>query len=371
MDPLQPASRNEWNAALTSLPFNHLLQSWEWGVLKEKYGWRAERLLWRDRDGNPIACAQMLERTLRIPAIGRTLRVLYCPRGPVLDWSQPIQTRGILSELDNYARSRNSLFLKIDPPLPLASGLPDSPDEEQHESGLKALDLLRESGWIFSPDQIQFRNTLTLDLVLSEDELLANMKQKTRYNVRLAGRRGVQVRQGSINDLELLYRMYAETSVRDGFVIRNPEYYEDAWGSFITANMARPFIASVDGDPVAALVVYHFGQTATYMYGMSRDLHREKMPSYLLQWEAIRWAMGQSCTTYDFWGAPDQIDKSDPMWGVYRFKSGFGAQFVRTIGAWDMPRNAPMYRLYHLLTPLYLAALRRRGHLQTIRQLEQ
>jgi lipid II:glycine glycyltransferase (peptidoglycan interpeptide bridge formation enzyme) len=371
MKPIQPASRNEWNAALSSLPYHHLLQSWEWGLLKEIYGWRAERLLWRDADGTPVACAQVLERTLRIPVIGRTLRVLYCPRGPVLDWSQPARRDQILHDLTDHAQSRHALFLKIDPQLPLAVGFPDDPEEEQHERGLQTRALLRESGWIFSPDQIQFRNTLTLDLDLPEDELLANMKQKTRYNVRLAGRRGVQVRRGGIDDLELLYQMYAETSVRDGFVIREREYYEDAWGSFITANMAQPLIASVEGEPIAALVAYRFGQTATYMYGMSRELHREKMPNYLLQWEAIRWAKGQSCKTYDFWGAPDRLDESDPMWGVYRFKSGFGADLIRTIGAWDLPLNPLTYRLYHLITPLYLAVMRWRGHAETQRQLEQ
>jgi lipid II:glycine glycyltransferase (peptidoglycan interpeptide bridge formation enzyme) len=371
MKPQQPGSRNEWNAALTSIPYHHLLQSWEWGLLKEKYGWRAERLLWRDPDGNPVACAQVLERTLHVPIIGQKLRVLYCPRGPALDWSQPGRRERVLRDLEEHAQERQALFLKIDPQLPVAVGLPDSPKEERNEDGLETRDLLLESGWVFSQDQIQFRNTLTLDLGLSEDELQAQMKQKTRYNVRLAGRRGVEVRRGDIDDLELLYRMYAETSVRDRFVIRDREYYEDAWGGFITANMAQPFIASVKDEPIAALVVYRFGKTATYMYGMSRDLHREKMPNYLLQWQAIRWAKSQSCTTYDFWGAPDRLDESDPMWGVYRFKAGFGADLVRTIGAWDFPLTPLTYRLYHSLIPLYLTVLRWRGHAETQRQLEQ
>jgi lipid II:glycine glycyltransferase (peptidoglycan interpeptide bridge formation enzyme) len=371
MIPETARNRNEWNAALYALPRNHLLQSWEWGTLKEHYGWRAERLIWRDPDGALRACAQVLERAQRVPALSRTYRLLYCPRGPALDWSRHEIRDQVLRDLEAYAQDRGALFMKIDPQVPLATGPPDSDDERLDQQGTDAREFLRASGWVFSKDQIQFRNTLTLDLALSEDDLLANMKQKTRYNVRLAGRRGVEVRRGGLDDLDLLYRMYAETSLRDGFVIRKPEYYEDAWGSFIAADLAQPFIASVDEDPVAALVVYRFDRTATYMYGMSRELHRDKMPNYLLQWEAIRWAKQRGCATYDFWGAPDQLVESDPMWGVYRFKAGFGAQLVRTMGAWDRPTRPLLYRLYQFLTPLYLEFLRMRGHRQTRQGLEQ
>src|SRR5574342_54174 len=136
----------------------------------------------------------------------------------------------------------------------------------------------------FQPLFCKFRNTVTLDLRLSEADLLARMKQKTRYNVRLAEKKGVHVRPGSPADLDLLYRLYAETSVRDGFVIRSADYYREAWGSFIEAGLARPFIAEVEGEPVSALILFRFARTAWYMYGMSREAHREKMPNHLLQW---------------------------------------------------------------------------------------
>jgi lipid II:glycine glycyltransferase (peptidoglycan interpeptide bridge formation enzyme) len=183
--------------------------------------------------------------------------------------------------------------------------------------------------------------------------------------MRLAGRRGVEVRRGSIEDLDLLYRMYAETSVRDGFVIRHEEYYADAWGSFIEAGMAQPFIAEVEGQPVAGLIAYRFSETAYYLYGMSIDKHREKMPNYLLQWEAMRWAKEQGCTRYDLWGAPDEIDKNDPMYGVYRFKDGFGAKFVRTTGAWDLPLRPLLYALYTRAMPIALSLMRRLGRSRT------
>jgi lipid II:glycine glycyltransferase (peptidoglycan interpeptide bridge formation enzyme) len=220
-------------------------------------------------------------------------------------------------------------------------------------------------GWAFSPNPVQFRNTATLDLRSPEPELLAGMKQKTRYNLRLAERKGVTVRLGTTVDLDRLYRLYVETSTRDGFVIRPRDYYRDAWGSFMAAGMAQPFIAEVaEGgapEPVAALVVFRFARTAWYMYGMSSAAHRDKMPNYLLQWHAIRWARAQGCETYDFWGAPDVLDDTDPMWGVWKFTEGFGGAFVRGLGAWDYAPSPALYRLYTNLLPRVLGAMRRRG----------
>src|SRR5690606_17626789 len=133
------------------------------------------------------------------------------------------------------------------------------------------------------------------------------MKQKTRYNLRLAERKGVQVRLGSVDDVDLLYSMYAQTSIRDHFVIREAGYYRSLWSSFIQAGMAEPLIAEVEGVPAAALILFRFGHKAWYLYGMSLDLHREKMPNYLLQWEAVRRSKAAGCTVYDLWGAPDEF----------------------------------------------------------------
>jgi peptidoglycan pentaglycine glycine transferase (the first glycine) len=178
------------------------------------------------------------------------------------------------------------------------------------------------------------------------------------------------VRLGSHADLDLLYRMYAETSVRDGFAIRGLDYYRDAWGRFMAAGLAQPFVAEVDAEPVGALVVFRFAHTAWYLYGMSRDAQRDKMPNHLLQWHAIRWAKAQGCTSYDFWGAPDDFVESDPLWGVWRFKEGFGGQLVRHIGAWDYAPSPLLYRLYSIILPRVLDVMRRRGRNQTRQSIE-
>jgi lipid II:glycine glycyltransferase (peptidoglycan interpeptide bridge formation enzyme) len=191
------------------------------------------------------------------------------------------------------------------------------------------------------------------------------MKPKTRYNIRLAERRGVQVRQGTAADLGLLYRMYAETSVRDGFVIRGEDYYRAAWTTFLEAGLAEPLIAEVEREAVAAVVVVRFAGKAYYLYGMSRAAHREKMPNALLQWEAMRRAKAAGCRVYDLWGAPDTFDESDSMWGVYRFKEGLGGFVLRTLGAWDLPVNPLLYRLFTQLVPRMLDVMRTRGKART------
>jgi len=331
-----------WNEALERLPAPHVLQTWEWGAFKERHGWQADHWLW-GTDGEPRAAALVLRRRVGwLPA-----QVMYVPKGPVLDYDdRPLLTR-VLSDLEGLAREERALFVKIDPDV-----------EADRPEGGAVEALLERRGWRASRQQVQFRNTLLLDLTPSLDEILARMKSKWRYNIRLAARRGVTVRPGGLDDLPLLYRMYRETSQRNRFVIRPEPYYRDVWGSFIAAGLAHPLIAVVEGEPVAMVIVFRFGRRAWYMYGASRLLHRERMPNHLLQWEAIRWAKGRGCTVYDLWGAPDRLDGSDPMWGVYRFKKGFGARFVRHIGAYDYPTWRFGYWLYTVAAPRLLALMR-------------
>jgi lipid II:glycine glycyltransferase (peptidoglycan interpeptide bridge formation enzyme) len=217
-----------------------------------------------------------------------------------------------------------------------------------------------------------------LDLSPSEDELLARMKQKTRYNIRLAGRKGVTMRVGTINDLTMLYKMYAETSIRDSFVIRDEEYYQTVWQTFMQSSIANrqssipraePLIAEVDGETVAAIFVFYFAGRAYYIYGMSREAHREKMPNYLLQWEAMRRAKATGCSVYDLWGAPDEFDERDSMWGVFRFKEGLGGQVVRTLGAWDFTPKPFWYKMYSEVIPRVLDVMRSRGKSRTKQQI--
>jgi peptidoglycan pentaglycine glycine transferase (the first glycine) len=404
-------SATEWNTWIANLPGSHLLQTWEWGQVKARFGWAPLGIVWREASAGkwqtttvefqpgdhgkettnlgvagyannfgistlsnpPQAAALVLQRTLPIGGFAARLRVLYVPKGPILDWANASLRIKVLDDLQAWARQSGAIFIKIDPDVRLGEGVPGQPESQEDPIGLEVTAHLKEHGWRFSDEQIQFRNTVLIDLSPSTEEMLGRMKQKTRYNIRLAERKGVSVRVGTPDDWGLLYHMYAETSLRDGFVIRGEDYYRTVWDTFTNnppapvASMPtlEPLIAEVAGEPVAAVIIYRFAGKAWYLSGMSADAHREKMPNYLLQWEAIRHAKAAGCTVYDMWGAPEAFNEMDSLWGVFRFKEGLGGKVVRTLGAWDFPTRPLIYRLYAQILPRLLEMMRRRGKEQT------
>jgi peptidoglycan pentaglycine glycine transferase (the first glycine) len=378
-----------WNSLISNLPNPHFLQTYEWGQVKAKYGWSPLYAVW-DADGkwkvesdpgllstfhSPVAAALILKKTIPMGGMSARLSVLYAPKGPLLDWTnEPLRNR-VLNDLQAFAKKQGAIFLKMDPDLVLGTGVPSSEEDVIDNDGQAVMSGMKRRGWRYSADQIQFKNTVLIDLSPSEEELLKRMKQKTRYNIRLAEKKSVSLRVGKPEDLGMLYKMYAETSVRDGFVIRDENYYQTVWKSFIRVTQlqitnyqppfAEPLIAEVDHEPVAAIFVFYFAGRAYYVYGMSRELHREKMPTYLLQWEAMKRAKAKGCAVYDLWGAPDVFDESDSMWGVYRFKEGLGGKVVRTLGAWDFAPNPIWYKLYSEIIPRVLDVMRSRGKART------
>jgi peptidoglycan pentaglycine glycine transferase (the first glycine) len=344
---------SQWDALVLSLPAPHPLQSEAWARHKMAHGWHPERWAYHDEGGRLRGAALALRRRAgRLP-----LGIVYVPKGPLLDdWADPALVRAVLSHLEGLARRRLAVFLKIDPDVDRAP----APDLCAVQ-GASVADSLERRGWRFSTDQIQYRNTVLLDLRPTPEELLAAMKPKTRYNIRLAERRGVRVRAGSPGDLPAFFALYAETGARDGFLIRDYDYYHSAWRTFMDAGMGRLLLAEVDGQVVAGVFLFLFGRRAWYIYGASSSAQRELMPNHLLQWEAAQWARAAGCDSYDLWGAPDELREDDPMWGVYRFKEGFGGSFVCHIGAWDYPTSRLLYWAYTQVAPRYLSVLRRRA----------
>jgi len=357
----------QWNNLIDDLPGAHALQTWQWGQVKSQFGWVPHPLLWRDEYGQVAAAALLLQRAISMGGFAMRLSVMYIPRGPLLDWSNETLVERVVHDLQIFARKKGAIFLKIDPDLPLGFGVPGEEGASTNPTGVTAQELLNQKGWLFSEEQIQFKNTVMVDLTEDEEAMLMRMKSKTRYNIRLAKRRGVTVRAGDTEDVPLLYQMYAHTSLRDDFLIRSETYYRIAWGTFFKAGLAEPLIAEVDGKPVGAAVIFRFGGRAWYIHGMSLDEHREKMFNYRLQWEAMVRAKAAGCTEYDMWGAPDVFSGDDPLWGVYRFKDGFGGQVVRTLGAWDYPVRPLIYRLYSQILPRILGWMRKRGKTETKR----
>jgi lipid II:glycine glycyltransferase (peptidoglycan interpeptide bridge formation enzyme) len=385
---------NPWNSIISQLPNPHFLQTYEWGQVKAKYGWSPLYAVWTNDKffvtdngslltDHYVAAALILKRQILRNGFAARLSILYSPKGPLLDWTNESLRKRVLDDLQSFAKKQGAIFLKIDPDVVLGTGVPAGEDDVIDNGGQAVMSELKRRGWGYAADQIQFKNTVLIDLHPTEEEMLARMKQKTRYNIRLAEKKGVALRVGALDDLAMLYKMYAETSVRDGFVIRDEGYYKTVWQTFMSSNVDKlessqvstfqpsnlptcePLIAEVDGEPVAAIFVFYFAGRAYYVYGMSRNLHREKMPTYLLQWEAMKRAMAKGGTVYDLWGAPEVFDESDSMWGVYRFKEGLGGKVVRTLGAWDFAPSPLWYKMYSDIMPRVLDVMRSRGRSKT------
>lgn len=328
------------------------MQSWEWGEFKlATTGWQPQRLAF-ERDGQVMAMA-----SIGVRKVG-PLKVMYVSKGPALDYTDVDLFTHVITALENRARQQHAIWLKIDPDVVLATGLPDSEDDQLNMTGNAITNRLKSRGWRFSDAQVQFRNTITIDLTQSEDDILMAMSGNTRRKVRTADKKDVTIRPATLDDLPILYDLYQITGERDDFLTRPFEYYKQAWQKFMEANLAHALIAEYEGKPIAHVILFYFGNKCWYFYGASSNEERNRMPNYALQWEAMKWAKAQGYTVYDMWGAPDVFDESDRMWGVYQFKNGFRGTIVRHIGAWDYAPNQLLYKGYTEVMPRILNLMR-------------
>lgn len=304
-----------WNERILAAN-GHLLQSWQWGEFKARHGWAPDRVMVEGPEG--YGMAQILYR-FRGP-----LSVGYIPRGPVLHGDAPAIWPRLREQIDASARSHRAISVIIEPDGPL--GLSGS---------------WRDAGVVAGPAHFQPGRTVKIPLG-TDDEILKQMHQKTRYNVRLAQRRGVTVREcgDSEDGITTFYNLLQDTAQRNEFGIHSRAYYADFLHIF--GDRARLVFAEADGHVGSGLIVAAFGQEAIYMYGASSTEHRAHGAAFFMQFEAMRWAREQGCTTYDLWGIPETDPdttghesntavagtKGDDWRGLYRFKTGFGGEIV-------------------------------------------
>lgn len=326
--------RNQWDEFVASNG-GHILQSYQWGKFKSSAVWESFIIVLRE--SNEIkAGISILSRTL--PIFG--LKLFYAPRGPVVDFKNTELVKTLFDVVKGEAKKRGALALKIDP--------------EIEETNSDVVGLLKGNGFLVNKKQVQPRATFLLDITRDTDTLLASFDEKTRYNIRLAEKKGVQIKhESNINGVEHFYRMYTETSSRDRFLIHPREYYFKVKEYLIDKDLAEIFVAYFRGVPVASVVIFKFGEKIWYMYGASIGIYRNVMPNHLLHWHVIKWAKENGYKSYDLWGIPANPKESHPLYGVYRFKKGFNGERKGWIGVYDLPFNYPMYRLFNTAVNLH------------------
>jgi peptidoglycan pentaglycine glycine transferase (the first glycine) len=293
-----------------------VLQRWAWGAFKEQHGWQVAR------DGGDGFAAQILLKR----KFGVTIS--YVPRGPAVDWHDADAVSACLHALDALCKREGVALALIEPDAMLQA------DFDARRYGLMPSNL-----------SVQPLRTIIVRCDKEDEALLAAMKQKTRYNVRLAAKRGVTIRQGSIDDLPAFWSLLQTTATRDAFGVHTLDYYADLLRFFPPPDHGSLLCAEFGGEVVAAAIVLRGGPKAIYLAGASSDTHREHMPTYALQYAALQWARDVGCTHYDLWGIPptdeppdaaqgERRNVRDGLWGVYRFKQGFGGEVVTYPGVY-------------------------------------
>lgn len=306
-------------------PSSHLLQTPEWGAFKQVFGWDPRVV------STSSATAQILFKQLPLG-----LTVAYLPKGPVgSNWAE------LWQEADQLCKQKHAVFLQVEPDY-----------FEPQPDWIKPQWM---DGFTLEPHTFQPRRTILIDLTQEEDALLAAMKQKTRYNIRLAKKKGVVVEESA--DLEEFYQLTRTTGERDGFAIHSRDYYETVYKLFAPLGQCVLLRASVEGNPLAYLMLFLKDDRSWYFYGASDDASRNLMPTYLLQWEAMRIAKARGAASYDLWGIPDEDEeileqdftsRSDGLWGVYRFKRGFGGEVKRSAPAFVRIYKPLLYKAYQI-----------------------
>ena len=344
VDPGDGPGLERFRQYVGSGPKSHILQTVAWGDLKARTGWTPLRFLVEEGPAGAVRGAiSVLLRRLPLP--GLQLFLGYAPRGPVLDYEDEPAMAELFRSVGATLRRRGAIALKIDPDIPAGRG-----DVIQRLRRLGLRQMARGLGF----EGVQPRFVFRLPLHGAPGDILAGFHPKTRYNIRLAERRGVTVRVGaSLEDLRVFYRILVETARRDRFLIRAESYYRDMWDILVKPGLARLFLADHEGETLAGTIAFALADKVWYVYGASSNTRREVMPNYLLQWTMIQWALDRGCTLYDFRGVSGRVEPSDPLYGLYRFKKGFGAEFTEFAGEFDLVLRPAWYRAYTYGEPAY------------------
>lgn len=312
-----PENHEEFEEFVSHHPKGEILQTYAWS--KQKPFWTFRAILVRNDAGEIIGAMSVLIR--KIPATPYTL--MYAARGPVCDINDKETLAELLKGAKDLAKQFRCYVLKLDPDVTF-----------EETTFMKHMEDL---GFILAPKALNFENIQPQYVMMlhiqgkTEDEVMAMFKPKTRYNIRLAKKKGVVVKICGKEAVPDFYRIMKETGARDEFMIRPAQYFADMLDNL--GENCRLYMAySAEGEPIAGTIACWLYDKVWYMYGASSNSHRNLMPNYLLQWEMIRWAVEKNCRIYDFRGISGDRSEDNHLYGLYRFKSGFNAEFTEFVG---------------------------------------
>lgn len=321
---IRPEEKDIYNKVV-----NHPLQSWEWGEFRRTTGLKVERL--GIYDGSKLVKA--LQITFHpVPILNKNIG--YLPKGYMPDADQ-------LGALHATAKQHNAIFIKLEPNIASKVDAPSA-----HKDIAK---FLLDNNCV--PGKPLFtKYTFQLDLSPDEEILFQNLASKTRYNVNLAHKKGVQIFENTSEEgMEQYIKILEETTKRQGFYAHSPEYFRKMWKELGNSGMIRIFNAVYEGEILTSWIMFVFNDVLYYPYGASSSKNRDVMASNLMMWEMIRFGKMQNCRSFDMWGSlgPEPSEK-DPWFGFHKFKKGYSGDLVEFLGTFDYVVDMPMYQLFKI-----------------------
>ncbi len=354
--------RDEDNNKLNST-VPHPLQSWEWGEFREGQGQKAVRIGYGDNKA-----VQILFRP--VPKLPFTYG--YVPKCEMPDAKMVAAVRDV-------AKRENAVFVKFEPEVEVGRWKNVKGKlQERKEVGEFNADSMKKLGLKEARRTVFDEFTFVLDLEQDDDAIMANMHSKTRYNIRLARKKGVTVEEMSNPEgVELFLKLNEATTKRQRFYLHNDQYFRDMWSVLGEAGIMRLLVGRrggrsgggdraggdsndrSNGQPLCVWILFHWNDVLYYPYGASSDEHRNLMASNLVAWEAVQLGKRLDCKTLDFWGSlGPEPDTGHPWFGFHRFKQGYGGDLVELIGSWDLVLNPLMYRVLLLADGLRWGVMR-------------
>ncbi len=339
------APREDWDRWLRHSPGGgHALQSHAWGEFKRIQGWKPLRLL-LERDGEVAGAGQFLTYdTLPVPG-----RLMYCTKGPWLDWDDEDAVRTFFREAAEVARKEGAHTVKIEPEV------------FAERTDVRAM--LENIGFRDARYDLNFSTTIVNDLSPSEDELFGKMTgtkgRTTRKNIREGLERGIEFFEPEDFEwaFDTLFGWIEDLAERkEGFANRRPrEYFHEMMSRMSEAGQGHFFFVSYEGEPLSAIYAFTFGEKIWFMHGSSVPDTRKLRPNYPLMWEVMRWSKRRGITYCDWVGAPrkEERTKDNPYYGAYEYKRGFGGETVEFLGCLDLPVKPRLADAWHRFEPFY------------------